>query len=291
LNHAKAKGEAFDLTLTRYALERFLYRLSLTTHKGELILKGAMLFQIWSQTPHRATRDLDLLSQGDVNTDSIASMIREICGVELEDDGLGFDLERFSVREIREEAEHGGVRAKFTARLGSAKIPMQIDFGGGDAVTPAARETKYPTILDMEAPLVLAYPRETVVAEKLEAIVNLGMDNSRMKDYFDLWFIATTYRDDPATQAHAVQRTFNRRHQALPMQTPVGLTDRFATDGQKLVQWNAFRDRAIGGSLSLLEVVTVARAFAVPLFEMAADATDEERESRGRVESLAKTLR
>lgn len=205
----------------------------------------------------------------------------EICRVDVAEDGLGFEMDGLSVREIREEAKYGGVRAKFVARLGSAKIPMQIDFGVGDAVTPSAKEMKYPTLLDMDAPVVLAYPRETVVAEKLEAIVNLGMDNSRMKDYFDLWFIATEFQDDRATQASAVVRTFSRRQQSIPAQTPVGLTDAFATDAQKQAQWTAFRDRAIGGSVSLLEVVQAVRAFAGPIFDLAASANEESGDSRG----------
>ena len=267
LTLAKSKGVVYDMVLNRYALERFLYRLSISPSKSDLVLKGAMLFQIWNREPHRATRDLDLLARGATNPETIEKTLRSICEVEVEEDGLSIDKQSILVTAIREEAEYGGFRAKFIVRLGSAKIPVQIDFGFGDAITPAATESIYPTLLGMSEPVLFVYPRETVVAEKLEAIVRLGMDNSRMKDYFDLWFIATTYQDDTSTLTHAISETFHRRRQPVPGEIPVGLTDSFATDPQKQRQWRAFLDRAVGSSLSLQEVVQAVRSFATPLFE------------------------
>lgn len=263
---SKERGETFDLTLSRYALERFLFRVSRSGHRDGLILKGAMLFQVWSGTPHRATRDLDLLASGEATPESIEARVRDICSVEVEEDGLLIDLDGLTVRPIREESRYGGVRAKFSARLGSARIPVQIDFGVGDAVTPAPIEAEYPTLLGMPVPVVWAYPRETVVAEKLEAIVDLGMDNSRMKDYFDLWFIATTFQDEPETLAKAVRRTFERRRRPLPQEVPIGLSDAFCEDASKQTQWRAFQGRTVGGTLSLEEVVRIVRTFAMPLF-------------------------
>jgi predicted nucleotidyltransferase component of viral defense system len=273
LNLAKTRQEAFDLVLTRYALERFLYRLSVSLYKDELVLKGAMLFQLWSNTPHRATRDLDLLARGDTGLDSLSEKIRSICSTSVPEDGLRFDTSSLSVQEIREETEYSGVRARFLAYLGSARINLQVDFGVGDAVTPAAQKTVYPTLLGMEPPVLLAYPRETVVAEKLEAIVSLGMDNSRMKDYFDLWTIATIYADAPEGLAEAVRNTFDRRQRPLPEGVPVGLSDEFAADAKKQGQWKAFLRRTVGGSLTLEEVVPTVREFAVPLFQRARHGT------------------
>ena len=271
LNLARTRGEVYDLILTRYAMERFLYRLSRSKYRRELILKGAMLFQIWSQTPHRATRDLDLLATGDVTKDAIAAKLSTICDEPVEEDGLIFNLAELVISDIREDDRYGGMRAKFSARLGSARIPLQVDFGLGDAVTPPPTECDYPTLLDMTSPSILAYPRETVVAEKLEAIVDLGMDNSRMKDYFDIWFIATTYTDDPETLALAVKHTFARRQQPLPKEIPVGLSDAFARDPAKRAQWQAFVDRAIGQPLVLEDVVSVLRAFAMPILLAASE--------------------
>ncbi len=268
LGIAKDRGEVFELILTRYALERFLFRLSKSDHREELVLKGAMLFQVWSETAHRATRDLDFLARGEGSPAWIDERVRKIAAVEAEEDGLLFDLSAMTVREIREESRYGGVRAKFVARLGTARIPIQIDFGLGDAITPAPLETEYPTLLSMETPKVIAYPRETVVAEKLEAIIDLGMDNSRMKDYFDLWFIATTYRHDIAVLKEAVARTFERRRQPLPEELPVGLSNEFAANPGKQNQWKAFRSRTIEGDLELADVVAIVREFTWPLLQV-----------------------
>ena len=264
---AKDRDEAFELVLTRYALERFLFRLSKSQHREELVLKGAMLFQVWSEIPHRATRDLDFLARGEGSPVWIEGRVRSIVTIEEQEDGLLFDLSAMTVREIREESRYGGVRAKFVARLGTARIPIQIDFGLGDAITPQPLETEYPTLLSMEAPNVIAYPRETVVAEKLEAIVDLGMDNSRMKDYFDLWFIATTYRHNSAILKEAVARTFERRKQPLPKELPVGLSDDFSSSAAKQIQWKAFLSRTIEGDLELADVVATIRDFTWPLLQ------------------------
>jgi len=267
LNLSKERDELFDLTLARFALERFLYRLSQTKYRKRLILKGAMLFQLWNGVPLRPTRDLDLLATGDADRDEISKIVREIVLTKVDDDGIVFNLDKLIVQNIREDAEYGGVRATFIARLGSAVIPVQIDFGTGDAVTPEPVEATYPTMLAMPSPVLLTYPRETVVAEKLEAIVNLGMDNSRMKDYFDLWFLATTHTFDLDQLRLAVKRTFERRKQPLPSGLPIGLTDEFMNDPTKQRQWLAFQGRSIGTALALSEVVAVIRDFALPLFD------------------------
>lgn len=269
LHLAKGRGEAFDLVLTRYALERFLYRLAKSPYRQDLVLKGAMLFQAWGDVPHRATRDLDLLARGGNGPAWIEERIRAVCAIEVDDDGLAFDLQELAIRAIREESRYGGTRARFLGRLGTARIPVQIDFGVGDVITPAPIETEYPTLLGTERPTLLAYPRETVVAEKLEAIVELGMDNSRMKDYFDLWFIATTYEHDTDALRTAVRRTFERRKQVLPEGLPVGLSDRFANDASKQAQWQAFQRRIAVTTPPLSEVVAMIRDFARPLFEAA----------------------
>lgn len=269
LTLSKQRGEDFNLVLTRYALERFLYRLSQSGHRGELILKGAMLFQLWSKTPHRATRDMDFLATGQTDQQTIATKITDICAAEVDEDGLVFDLSKLEVAEIREDDHYGGMRARFTAFLGSAKISVQLDFGFGDAITPEPSETDYPTLLDMKRPNVLAYPRETVVAEKLEAIVDLGLDNSRMKDFFDLWFIFTTFNDDEEVLVRAVQETFKRRRQAVPDEVPTGLSDAFAANPDKQKQWNSFITRAIEGGPALADVIHVVRTTAMRLFEAA----------------------
>ena len=178
---------------TRYALERLLYRLSISPHRDRFILKGAMLFVTWIADPFRPTRDLDLLGSGDNGAEAIAETFRVICAQPVADDGVIFDVASLEAAPIREEVEYGGVRVRTTAAIAGARIPIQVDIGFGDAVTPAPVEIDYPTLLDAPAPHLRAYPIETVVAEKFEALVALGMANSRLKDFYDLWLIAQTF--------------------------------------------------------------------------------------------------
>ena len=269
LNLAEQRGENYNLVLRRYALERFLYRLGRSPHRSALILKGAMLFQVWSQTQIRATKDMDFLAQGQFDESAFAKILRDICDASSEDDALEFDLSKLEVSDIREDDRYGGLRARFIALLGGAKIHVQIDLGRGDVVTPAPAAINYPTLLTMEPPNVLAYPRETVVAEKLEAIVDLRMVNSRLKDYFDLWFLFTTFADPPEMLAFAVKRTFAHRAQVIPTEVPIGLSDEFAGDPDKQKQWKSFVRRAVGEAPDLEEVVGLIREVAMSVFALA----------------------
>lgn len=237
---AKQRGQEAQLVLTRYGVERFLYRLSRTAARDALCLKGALLFDLWFNTPQRPTRDADFLGAGPGDAEALAAMIVEACAVET-DDGMVFDPSTVRVREIREEARHAGLRVTLEGTLGRARCPVQIDVGYGDAVTPGPEEAVYPTLLpDLPAPRLRVYPRETVVAEKLEAIVSLGMTNSRMKDYYDLRMLAREGAVDPGVLATAIAATFARRGTAMSSDLPMGLTDDFANDGLKQTQWGTF---------------------------------------------------
>jgi hypothetical protein len=208
LNIANREGSDFGLVLTHFTLERLLYRVSESAYRDQFILKGAMLFQAWTQKAHRPTRDLDLLGQGNPSPEHCEKVFREICDISVADDGLVFFPETVRVEKIKEEQEYEGVRVKFLARLENARIPLQVDIGFGDAVTPSV--LRYPTLLPMPAPRIQAYPMDTVVAEKAEAIVSLGMLNSRMKDFFDIWFLARTFQFDGRALSDAVRATFGR---------------------------------------------------------------------------------
>ena len=241
LNHAKERGEDFTVTLRRYAIERFLYRLSISPYRERFLLKGALLFDLWFNSPLRPTRDADFLGLGSLDPESLAQTVREICSIPGED-GILFDQGSVRVSEIREEANYGGLRAKLLARLGSARATLQLDVGFGDAVTPGPERARCPTILaDMPAPELLAYPRATVIAEKLEAIVKLGIANSRMKDYFDL--LALSREPTPGQLSAAIVATLSRRGTALPGELPIGLSRELAEDRQKQTQWSAFLSR------------------------------------------------
>lgn len=238
LNLAAKEKADFGFILTRYALERILYRLSRSEHRESFVLKGALLFQIWAEAPHRPTKDLDLLGRGTPSIDRCRDVFSELCAAESEPDGLTFVADSITAERIKEEQEYEGVRVKFAAKLENARIPIQIDIGFGDAVTPELVD--YPTLLPGPAPRVLAYPMETVIAEKVEAMVHLGMLNSRMKDFFDVWFLAKTFSLEPDKVSRAVAATFERRRTELHIKKIERLLLDLGLDESKAVQWRAF---------------------------------------------------
>jgi predicted nucleotidyltransferase component of viral defense system len=244
LNLAHERKDEFQLVLIRYGIERVLYRLSQSKHGKRFVLKGAMLFQLWTSQPHRSTLDLDLLNDGaDESVADFVKLFEEVCNELVEDDGLVFDTTKIRGEAIREDQRYQGVRIHADAALGSARIPIQIDIGFGDAITPKAMDVAYPTLLQQPAPILRAYPKETVIAEKWEAMVSLGIANSRMKDFYDLWVLSHQFEFDGAMLARAIVATFKRRGTALPTETPVALTTAFATDRSKQPQWAAFIKR------------------------------------------------
>jgi predicted nucleotidyltransferase component of viral defense system len=231
LDEAKRRGESFDYIASLYARERFLARLTASPHRSRLTLKGASVFAIWSDA-HRPTRDLDFLGTGSFELDDAVTIIREVVAMP-GDDGLAFDRASVVAEPIREADEYHGVRIHLWATLDSVRIRMQIDIGVGDVVTPPAREATLPTILDdFSAPRVKVYPPETIVAEKLHAMVKLGIANSRMKDFFDVYLLSSAYEFDRELLAKAVSRTFKRRKTAIP-EAPFALSDDFYADSQK----------------------------------------------------------
>ena len=240
LNRARERREDFNLLLSRYAVERLLYRLSISGAQSQFVLKGALLFDLWFNVSHRPTRDADLLGLGPADVVVLTDTMRAVCVVET-DDGMVYDPGTVTATEIREEANYGGLRVKMQGLLGNARCPVQLDVGYGDAVTPGPDTVDLPSLLDdLPPPHLQVYPRETVVAEKLEAIVSLGMINSRMKDYFDLHALLREQATDSGNLARAVSATFQRRGTPLPPDLPVGLTREFALDSRKQAQWMAF---------------------------------------------------
>src|SRR3989338_3304827 len=232
-NLARERGEDFQQMLVNYALERVLYRLGKSRHRDRFLLKGALLFRLWFELTQRPTRDADFLGFGNAEPEEFAEVFREIAGM-IEDDGLVFDADSVKVADIRKEAGYPGVRVSMIATLDGARIPVQCDIGFGDAVTPAPLQHAYPTLLDMPAPVLAVYPLETVVAEKLEAIVKLASFNSRVKDYFDLWVLMRFENLDRSLLPVAIRATFARRNTALPLTLPVGLSPSFADDRQAM---------------------------------------------------------
>ncbi len=240
LRISKEKGQNFDLVLTHYTIERLLYRLAQSRHADRFVLKGAMLLMTWFNEPFRGTRDLDLLGYGDPAPNALLDIFKEVLGQE-QPDGVVFDAGTARISRIREENEFGGLRMRATADIAGARIAINVDVAFGDATEPLAEWLDYPVLLDMPAPRLRGYARETVVAEKFEAMVDLGMANSRMKDYYDLWVISQALETDRSRLARAISATFERRDTTIPEEVPDGLSQAFAEDAGKRQQWERFR--------------------------------------------------
>ena len=269
-------GHDFQRILSRYANERVLARLVASPHAPRFILKGAMMFTVWEGHPHRPSKDLDFLGLGDPAVESIREVFRTILAVDLaasgDDDGITFEVDALTAAAIREEVAYGGVRVEVFARLGTARIKVQIDVGFGDAVTPGVAEVEFPTLLGTPALRVRAYPRETVVAEKLEAMVRLGLLNSRLKDYYDLATISQRFDVDGDVLVQAIRATFERRQMALPSGLPAGLTAAYFDDPGKRTLWTAFvRKSGLTGERTLPEVVAELVGFLAQPLQRAAD--------------------
>jgi hypothetical protein len=267
LDHSRAKGEDFNLTLTRYASERFLYRLSRTEYAAKFILKGAMLFAFWTDKPHRPTADLDFLGRGVESAAELRKIFEEVCRAAVVPDGLEFKPESITVEAIREDQAYQGLRVRVAGKLGKARVSVQADIGFGDIVKPRPKSITFPTILDLPAPRVKAYPPEAVIAEKFQAMVNLGMANSRMKDFYDLYLMARSFNFEGRILAEAITATFKRRKTDLPVGIPLALSEEFAGDADKRKQWKGFlaRNRLDATGLDLSEVVEYLRLFLMPL--------------------------
>lgn len=258
LTLAKQRGDDYSLLLNRFALERLLARVSQSPYADRFLLKGALLFALWYDRPHRPTRDADLLGFGSADAETLTTTFSEIAAMDL-GDAIVFDPASVKAAAIRDDNTYGGTRITLVARIGSARCALQIDVGFGDAVTPAPQTARYPTLLpEFTAPMLRTYPVYTVIAEKYHAMVVLGQANSRMKDFYDLAVIARRTELDGATLATAIAATFARRQTALPTERPLALTKLFSEDAAKLRQWQAFLHKnridaaSLGDNVALL---------------------------------------
>ena len=241
LTEAKRRGEEFELTLTRFAAERLLFRLGGSAARERCLLKGASLLAVWLPDPYRATRDVDLLASGVTDDEAIRRLVAGICVVECPEDGVQFDLAKLVVETIRPDEEYSGKRARFRAFLGKARISMQLDIGVGDAVITEPEEITYPTMLPaLPAPSLRAYPRELTVAEKFEAMVKLDTRNSRMKDFHDVWALAGAFAFDGTSLQRAVAACFERRGTRWTAETPRPLTPAFYRMPELDTRWRHY---------------------------------------------------
>lgn len=265
MNVAKRESRRFNDVLQHFVLERWLFRLSQSPYRDVFVLKGALLFVVWNAPTTRPTRDIDFL--GRLNNDllTVRDVIAEVCRTAVEADGLTFDPMSVKTDRVAEDADYEGVRATFQATLGTARIAMQIDIGFSDVITPAAVRISFPTILELPAAELLAYNRETAIAEKFEAMVKLGEVNSRMKDFFDIALLAQSFEFDGKALAAAIRATFDRRQTTIQVD-PICFSARFAGDVAKMAQWNAFvRRSAIGHATAFSQAVVDVRNFLRPV--------------------------
>jgi predicted nucleotidyltransferase component of viral defense system len=259
----RSSGQPLDLLLTRYAHERLLYRLSRSADADRFALKGAMLFTTWFDDPHRPTRDLDLLAFGDPEPEPMLDLFRRVCATEF-DDGVTFDAERLVVLRNREDLRYGGLRLQTDATISGARVRIVVDIGFGDAVEPGLERCALPVLLDQPPPVLRAYARETVIAEKFQAMVRLGEANTRLKDFYDIWMLAQSGAVDHDRLARTLRATFARRDTPLPEAIPVGLSAQFSDNAAKRAQWAALLDDVDARPGDLADVARAIAAFIMP---------------------------
>ena len=273
--HAKELEVDPNLVLTRFAIERFLYRLSRSPYAEQFVLKGALLLLVWLGETLRPTRDADLLGFGDLSEETLAEVFRSICTIDVEPDGVDFDPESIRVTPIRQEDPYGGTRITLTGHLGAARIRVQVDVGTGDTPTPEPTWLEYPSLLDLPKPRLRAYRPETAIAEKVHAMVVLGSKNSRMRDFFDVYALAEHASFEGRTLSDAIRTTFARRRTPIPQGIPLALTSEFADSREKKTQWTAFlrKNRLDTAPKELRRVVEGIAAFIGPVLSTLASSS------------------
>ena len=284
LSRTRRTGEDHQVVLTRFALERLLYRLGQLPEGDDFTLKGAFAFLVWEGKLGRQTRDLDLLGHGPPSPDRLEDILVRACQADVPEDGVAYEEDTLEVASIREENVYEGLRAELISHIGSARLPLQVDVGFGDAVVPPAEREVFPGLLDFPEPELKTYPPETVIAEKVHGMVRFGQANTRMKDFYDIWRIGQTVRLEGEDLTEALRATFERRQANFPEETPVALTETFAGSDRKKRQWQAFA-RQVEEELELGALIEELRAFLGPVLQVAREIPPEKspgRKSPGR---------
>ena len=266
LNKAKETARPFNELLQHYAIERFLYRLSESSQADRFILKGALMFSAWRGLKSRPTMDIDFLGIIDNSVDVVAAVMKEVCRVDVKSDGMTFHGDTVTAERITADAEYEGVRLRLCSNLGNARVPLQIDIGFGDVIVPGPIKVVYPTLLEFPPPKLNGYTMESSIAEKFQAMVKLGILNSRMKDFYDIWILSRSFDFRGKLLAEAIERTFENRKTPITV-NPTFFAPSFATDEDKQIQWQGFVKKAKLGNApgAFMEVVTDVKIFLEPL--------------------------
>lgn len=239
-NKAKETNRPFAEVMQYYGMERFLYRFSKSKYADKFVLKGALLFAVWQIPDRRTTLDIDFLARFDNEVTTIEKVMKEVCDTSVDPDGLNFDSQTVKGMKTKEDADYEGVRVKFTGFLDRARIPMQIDVGFGDIVYPKTKVIDYPVILDFPKPHLNGYPQESVISEKFEAMIKLGLLNSRMKDFYDIWLMMRQFEFKGANIASAIKKTFNNRKTDIPNKKPLFANEIYDEKSDRQTLWSAF---------------------------------------------------
>ena len=263
---AKESSRPFNELLQHYAIERFIYRLSKSPHADRFILKGALMFSAWSGKASRPTMDIDLLGRIDNSLEVIINAIKDACRMDVEADGMSFNTEMVTAARITEDAEYEGVRVRVKGSLSNARVSLQIDIGFGDVIVPSPRKVAYPVLLDFPTPELNGYTMESTIAEKFQAMVKLGVLNSRMKDFYDIWMLSRMFDFKGETLAEAVEKTFENRKTQIDT-NPTVFNTSFAKDDDKTVQWMGFIRKAklTDAPETFEEVVAAIKRFLEPI--------------------------
>ncbi len=267
LHIAKRDQVDFNLVLNNYVLERFLYRLSRSQWSDRFLLKGALLFRLWYKTPFRPTRDIDLEGKTKNDLNEIIEIFKKICDTKVAEDGIVFLPETVKGEENREEEDYNGIKIVFRARIDRTDIPVQVDIGFGDAVEHSSQKVGYPVLLDFPIPQMLVYPLYSMISEKFQIMVKMGITNSRMKDYYDLWVISQHSDIDGKLLSQAIEATFKKRGTLIPTDIPLSLDEQFAGDHLKQKQWTAFLKRIDVPEMTppLKDIIVILRRLLMPL--------------------------
>ena len=272
LNKAKESSRPFNELLQHFAIERFIYRLSKSRHADKFILKGALMFSAWSGAPSRPTMDIDFLARIDNSLETVVAAVKDACRRRVAADGVLFDAKTVTAARITEGAEYEGVRVRVHGSLGSARVSLQIDIGFGDVIVPGPRKIAYPALLDFPAAELNGYTMESTIAEKFQAMAKLGVLNSRMKDFYDVWVLSQSFDFEGTVLAEAIEKTFDNRNTPIT-NAPTVFDSSFVQDADKKTQWQAFIRKAklADAPHSFEDVVTTIRMFLHPLLDELAE--------------------
>lgn len=272
LNQAKEQGRPLQELLQYFAIERFLFRLSQSSHATRFYLKGALMLRLWDAPISRPTIDVDLMGRQVLSPDELEQVIKDVCVQTVPDDGCRFEATTVRAQPIRLEDQYGGIRVTFLSHIGKIRLNMQMNVGFGDIIVPGPIPIDFPALLDFPSPHLLAYSPESAIAQKFQAMVILDSANSRLKDFYDIWLLARGHPFEGSVVSHALRTPFMRRRTPFPVDIPTALTDRFVKVRLKQTQWNAFvrKGRLAAEQVSLNEVVELLRGFLVPPMQAAA---------------------